>query len=69
MELLTEKKRHAPGINREDFDNGRVNTAMSQCRKLLRLNPQDTRWLGLTWEKVTRYSIKLMTLLAVTKKP
>jgi len=42
MELLTEKKRHAPGINREDFDNGRVNTAMSQCRKLLRLNPQDT---------------------------
>ena len=42
MEFLTEKKRHAPGINREDFDNGRVNTAMSQCRKLLRLNPQDT---------------------------
>jgi len=42
MELLTEKKRHAPGINREDFDKGRVNTAISQCRKLLRLNPQDT---------------------------
>ena len=42
MELLTEKKRHAPGINREDFDKGRVNTAISQCRKLVRLNPQDT---------------------------
>ena len=41
MELLTEKKRHAPDINREDFEKGRINTAMSQCRKLLRLNPQD----------------------------
>ena len=41
MELLTEKKRHAPDINREDFDKGRINTAMSQCKKLLRLNPQD----------------------------
>ena len=41
MELLTEKKRHAPDINREDFDKGRINTAMSQCKKLLQLNPQD----------------------------
>ena len=41
MKLLTEKKRHAPDINREDFDKGRINTAMSQCKKLLRLNPQD----------------------------
>jgi tetratricopeptide (TPR) repeat protein len=41
MELMTNKKRHAPGINREDFDNGRVKTALSQCKKLLRLNPQD----------------------------
>jgi tetratricopeptide (TPR) repeat protein len=41
MALLTEKKRHAPDINREDFDKGRINTAMSQCRKLLSLNPQD----------------------------
>ena len=41
MELMTSEKRHAPGINREDFDNGRVKTAISQCKKLLRLNPQD----------------------------
>ena len=41
LELLTEQKRHAPDINREDFDKGRINTAMSQCRKLLSLNPQD----------------------------
>jgi tetratricopeptide (TPR) repeat protein len=41
MELMTREKRHAPGINREDFDNGRVKTAISQCKKLLRLNPQD----------------------------
>ena len=41
MELMTREKRHAPGINREDFDSGRVNTAISQCKKLLRLNPQD----------------------------
>jgi len=41
MELLTQKKRHAPDINREDFEKGRINTAISQCRKLLNLNPQD----------------------------
>jgi len=41
MKLMTSEKRHAPGINREDFDNGRVKTAISQCKKLLRLNPQD----------------------------
>ena len=41
MESLTSDQRHAPGINREDFVNGRVNTAMAQCKKLLQLNPQD----------------------------
>jgi tetratricopeptide (TPR) repeat protein len=41
MESLTSDQRHAPGVNREDFENGRINTAMSQCKKLLRLNPQD----------------------------
>jgi len=42
MELMTSENRHAPGINREDFNNGRVKTVISQCKKLLRLNPQDT---------------------------
>ena len=41
MELMTSNQRHAPGINREDFENGRIKTALSQCKKLLRLNPQD----------------------------
>ena len=41
MESLTSDQRHAPGINREDFNNGRINTAMSQCKKLLQLNPGD----------------------------
>jgi len=41
MESLTSRQRHAPGVNREDFENGRVNTAMSQCKKLLALNSQD----------------------------
>ncbi len=41
MESLTSGRRHAPGVNREDFLQGRINTATTQCKKLLKLNPQD----------------------------
>ena len=41
MKSLTGEQRHAPGINREDFLQNRINTATAQCKKLLRLNPQD----------------------------
>jgi len=41
MKSLTDEGRHAPGINREDFLKGRINTATAQCKKLLTLNPQD----------------------------
>ncbi len=43
MESLTEKQRqrHAPGVNFDDFKRGRVKTALSQCKKLLGLNPKD----------------------------
>jgi len=41
MKSLTGEHRHAPGINREDFLQNRINTATAQCKKLLRLNPQD----------------------------
>ena len=41
MKILTGGRRHAPGINREDFLQGRINTATAQCKKLLKLNPKD----------------------------
>jgi tetratricopeptide (TPR) repeat protein len=41
MKSLTSDRRHAPGVNREDFLQGRINTATAQCKKLLKLNPQD----------------------------
>jgi predicted Zn-dependent protease len=41
MKSLTGEGRHAPGINREDFLKGKINTATVQCKKLLKLNPQD----------------------------
>ena len=43
MESLTgqQRQRHAPGVNFDDLEQGRVRTALSQCKKLLRLNPQD----------------------------
>lgn len=41
MKSLTCERRHAPGVNREDLLNGRINTATAQCKKLLQLNPED----------------------------
>jgi tetratricopeptide (TPR) repeat protein len=41
MKSLTGEQRHAPGINRDDFLQGRINIAFAQCKKLLKLNPKD----------------------------
>ncbi len=43
MESLTnkQKQRHAPGVNFDDLKRGRAKTALSQCKKLLSLNPKD----------------------------
>ncbi|MEE9259320.1 MAG: tetratricopeptide repeat protein [Nitrospinaceae bacterium] len=41
METLTADLRHAPGISRDDFECGRVDTALRECRKLLHMNPRD----------------------------
>ena len=41
MKSLTGEQRHAPGISREDFLQGRISKAKTQCKKLLKLNPKD----------------------------
>jgi tetratricopeptide (TPR) repeat protein len=41
METLTTADWHAPDIDRTDLKRGRANTAYIECRKLLRLNPDD----------------------------
>jgi tetratricopeptide (TPR) repeat protein len=41
MEKLTDSDWHAPGIMRDDLLAGRPSQALKECRKLLRLNPED----------------------------
>ncbi len=45
MQTLTTADWHAPSIDKTDFQRGRIITAFRECRKLTRLNPQDS--LGL----------------------
>ncbi len=41
MELLTKSGPHIPGIDRSDFNPEGVEFAYKECRKLIRLNPED----------------------------
>jgi GT2 family glycosyltransferase len=41
MENMTEGEWHAPALNREDLERGELTTAFKECRRLLRLNPDD----------------------------
>jgi len=45
METLTAADWHAPDIDRSDFRQGRANTAFRECRKLIRMNPDDSSGL------------------------
>lgn len=41
LESLTQGEWHAPALNRADMERGELTTAFKECRKLLRLNPND----------------------------
>jgi tetratricopeptide (TPR) repeat protein len=41
METLTAADWHAPDIDRTDFQQGRANTALKECQKLISMNPHD----------------------------
>ena len=41
MEDLTKGEWHAPALSREDMERGELTTALKECRKLLKLNPND----------------------------
>jgi tetratricopeptide (TPR) repeat protein len=45
MKQLTESDWHAPGIDRSDLQQGRMEIALKECRKLLYLNPHDINGL------------------------
>ena len=45
MQTLTQADWHAPAIDRTDFERGRTVTALRECKKLIRLNPRDSRGL------------------------
>lgn len=45
MQVLTRADWHAPAIDRSDFEQGRVVTALKECQKLVRLNPGDSQGL------------------------
>lgn len=55
METLTTADWHAPDIDRADFQRGRANTAMKECRKLIRMNPDDTSGLIFLGELYEHY--------------
>ena len=41
LDRLTACEWHAPAVDKTDRDRGRLNTALRECRKLIRLNPTD----------------------------
>ncbi|MEK9628644.1 MAG: glycosyltransferase [Nitrospinota bacterium] len=41
MEELTEGEWHAPALSRADMERGELSTAFKECKKLLKLNPND----------------------------
>ena len=41
MDDLTEEEWHAPALSRVDMERGELTTALKECRKLLKLNPND----------------------------
>ncbi len=45
METLTAADWHAPDIDRANFHRGQASTALKECRKLIRMNPDDTSGL------------------------
>ncbi|NIP99234.1 MAG: hypothetical protein GWO19_01275, partial [Nitrospinaceae bacterium] len=46
MDRLTRHPWHAPNVMKDDLEAGRLRTAFKECRKLLRLNPDDFRgWI------------------------
>ena len=42
LESLTKADWHAPGLNRSDEERGELITALKECKKLVKLNKQDT---------------------------
>lgn len=55
METLTTADWHAPNIDRTDLLRGRANTALKECRKLIRMNPHDTAGLIFLGELYDHY--------------